>query len=79
VEDGRTTVESILTKSEVLAHFRGARTVMVGDGANDAEILREASVGVACALTRPVPRVVMEVADYMVADEEGLCRLLSRL
>lgn len=79
VEQGRVHVGQILRKESVLTHFSGARTVMVGDGANDAQIISQATVGIASAVVHDVPRVVLEVADFVAMDEEVLCRTLSRL
>lgn len=79
VEDGRVEVAQILRKESVLTHFAGIRTVMVGDGANDAQIISQATVGIANAVVHDVPPVVLEVADFVVMDEEVLCRTLSRL
>jgi HAD superfamily phosphoserine phosphatase-like hydrolase len=69
----------ILEKASVLAEFAGFRTVMVGDGANDAQIVRDADFGIASQLVHVVPEVLVESADCIVNDEEALCRVLSRL
>ncbi len=72
-------VAEILRKESVLQQFPDKRIIAIGDGANDAQLLAESHIGVACALVHSVPRVVLEVADYVVLREEELCRTLSRL
>lgn len=79
VEGGRTSVERILYKETVLERFRGRRTVAVGDGANDAQLIADADVGIGAALLHDPPPVVLEVADWLVMEEAPLCRTLSRL
>lgn len=69
----------ILEKASVLSKFSGLRTVMTGDGANDAEIVRAADFGIAAQLVHSAPEVLVESADCVVNSEEGLCRVLSRL
>jgi phosphoserine phosphatase len=75
----RLATDGILEKSTVLADFVGVRTVMVGDGANDAQIIRDADYGIASQLIHAAPEVVLESADCIVNSEEALCRVLSRL
>jgi phosphoserine phosphatase len=77
--DGRVSVAEVLRKETVMADFEGVRTVMVGDGANDARLMGRATVGVACSLVHDAADEVREVADYVALDEESLCVILSRL
>lgn len=77
--DGRVRLERILHKEEILTRFADNRTVMVGDGANDAAIMADADFAIAYSPRRPVPTVLAEVADVILHQEEALCRTLSQL
>jgi HAD superfamily phosphoserine phosphatase-like hydrolase len=79
--DGRVGIapNGILDKVTVLKDFTGRRTTMVGDGANDAGIVRESDFGIAAQLVHTVPALLLASADCVVNDEGALCRILSRL
>lgn len=78
-ENGKLVVSSILHKASVLSDFEDYITCFVGDGANDAEIMRNADIAIACSLIHPASSMLLEVADFVVMKETTLCRILSRL
>jgi HAD superfamily phosphoserine phosphatase-like hydrolase len=78
--DGRVTgVAQILSKDDALGRFPGRRRIAVGDGANDAAMIRGAEIGIAWCGVHAAAEPVIEVADYAFAREETLCRFLRRL
>ena len=57
----------------------GEKVVFIGDGNNDVEAMRLADVSIASGLTHMPAKSVLSVADYVVFNEEGLCRQLNQL
>jgi len=71
----------ILKKEEVVSSYQktGHRVVFVGEGNNDMEAMRIADLSVAAGLTHYPAKSVLTVADYLVFNEDALCRLLNQL
>lgn len=71
----------ILRKEDVVKSLkeRGETVVFIGEGNNDGEAMRLADVSIASALTHAPAESVRSVADYLVAEEKALCRLLNQL
>lgn len=79
VADGKVAgIASILSKDVALAHFGSRPRIAVGDGANDAAMIRGAEIGIAWCGVHAAAEPVLEVADYAFAREETLCRFLRR-
>lgn len=72
-------ITNTLRKESILDNFLGNRTVMIGEGANDARIMEMCDVGIATELTHKVSTLLWEHADYLVGEEKALCQLLTRL
>jgi phosphoserine phosphatase len=81
VQGGRVGIapRGIIDKPTVLRNFSNNATTMVGDGANDAGIIRESDFGIAAQLVHGVPDLLISSADCVVNEEVALCRILSRL
>lgn len=71
----------ILKKENIVERFKnaGERVVFVGDSNNDMEAMRLADVSIASGLAHYPAKSVLTVADYLIFDEEALCRQLNRL
>lgn len=72
---------SILRKENVVNRYKseGHKVVFIGDGNNDVEAMRCADIAIASGLTHEPAMSVLSVADYLIYDEETLCRQLNRL
>lgn len=79
VRDGKVVgIRQIINKSVAMTATRPQFSIAIGDGANDAAMVRHADVGIAwCGLHRAA-RPLLEVADYAFAREESLCRFLRQ-
>lgn len=69
-------IESILLKEEVVKKI-GGPVIAVGDGNNDAEMIKQADVGIGFGGVRPIAVSVKQNADYEAYSEEELCELLK--
>ncbi len=55
------------------------KTVAIGDGNNDVELLKQASISIAYGGVHDPAPSLLEVAHYAVYSEERLCSLLKQL
>ena len=78
-DQGELLLDSILDKSEVVRLFDDCIVVAIGDGANDSEMLRDATVGIGFEGVHACPPKVRDSADQLVATEGDLCQLLKTL
>lgn len=71
----------ILKKETIVEKYKsqGEKVVFIGDGNNDVEAMRVANISIASGLTHYPAKSVLSVADYLVFDEEALCRQLNQL
>ena len=71
----------ILRKEDVVLHYKskGEKVVFIGDGNNDVEAMRIADISIASGLTHTPANSVLSCADYLIFDEEALCRQLNQL
>lgn len=79
VEDGRiVSVNSVADKEKITKQFV-VPIVAVGDGSNDAEMVRLAEVGIGFGGVRPVAYSLMCNATHVICDEHRLCTFLHTL
>lgn len=71
-------VEAVLDKAAVLRQL-SKPVVAVGDGSNDAEMIKLAEIGIGFGGVRPIAPSVLENAAHAVYDEAALCLLLESL
>ena len=71
-------VEYVLEKFHIANSF-SSPFIAIGEGHNDAEMIRNAQVGIAFGGVHMPASSVLECASHCVFEEESLCRLLKRL
>lgn len=71
----------ILRKENIVKLYkdRGEKVVFIGDGNNDSEAMRMADISIASGLTHYPAKSVLDTADYLIFDEDSLCRQLIQL
>lgn len=77
-DDYITSVNSVVNKEKIAKQFV-VPVVAVGDGSNDAEMVRLADVGIGYGGVRPVAYSLMCNATHVICDEHRLCSFLHML
>lgn len=72
------TISYLLNKDEIIPHFP-VPVIAVGNGSNDAGMLRQAKTGIAYGGSRRIAPLTQKNALYSVYDETQLCTLLTEL
>ncbi len=74
-------ITHILKKEDVVKKYKnsGNKVVFIGDGNNDMEAMRISDVSIACGLTHYPSKSILTITDYLVFEEESLCRQLNQL
>ena len=74
-------ITGILKKENIVKKYKsnGEKVVFIGDGNNDVEAMRLADISIASGLTHNPANSVLSVANYLVFNEEALCRQLNQL
>ncbi len=82
VENNRVvSIKSILKKESVVQTFqgKGKKVIYVGDGNNDMEAMRLSDTVIAAGLTHYPSNSILPFSDYLIFNEEALCRQLNQL
>lgn len=77
-DDYIVSVNSVVDKEKIVKQFV-VPVVAVGDGSNDAEMVRLADVGIGYGGVRPVAYSLMCNATHAICDEHRLCSFLHTL
>lgn len=74
-------LKSILRKEDIVDQYKalGETVVFIGDGNNDLEAMRHANISIATGLTHNPAQSLLAICDYLVFNEQALCRQLMQL
>ena len=71
----------ILRKEQIVENYQqeGYKVVFIGDGNNDLEAMRVADIAISVGTTHYPSKSILPITDYLIFNEEALCRQLSQL
>lgn len=74
-------LKHILRKEQIVAQYQalGETVVFIGDGNNDLEAMRQANISIASGLTHHPAQSLLSICDYVIYNEQALCRQLRQL
>lgn len=81
-KDGKLSgLEKIIDKGEVIKGLRenGKSIISIGDGMGDVLMFQESDLSIAYGGVHEPIETLMKVSNYLVYDEDSLCRLLNTL
>ncbi|WP_234987244.1 HAD-IB family phosphatase [Bacillus sinesaloumensis] len=73
-----TKVTEVLEKGRIVKKFTG-KIVAIGEGHNDAEMIKEATIGLAYGGVHSPANSVLACASHAIYEEDELCRFLRQL
>ena len=80
-EDRVVKLKTILRKEQIVDQYKalGETVVFIGDGNNDLEAMRHANISIAVGLTHTPAQSLMAICDYVIFNENALCRQMRQL
>ncbi len=71
----------ILNKETIVKKYQdlGEKVIYIGDGNNDMEAMRIADVSIATGLTHLPAKSILPFSNYLIFNENALCRQLNQL
>ena len=81
IDDKVVKLKKILRKEQIVDQYKalGETVVFIGDGNNDLEAMRHANISIATGLTHSPAQSLMAICDYVIYNENALCRQLKQL
>ena len=77
-DDKIVTIKDIINKKEICEKL-DKEFVAIGDGNNDAEMIKMAKIGIGCGLVREIAPAVKENCTYAIYDEKTMVKFLRTL
>lgn len=74
-------IKTILRKEQIVDQYKalGETVVFIGDGNNDLEAMRHANISIAAGLTHNPAQSLLSICDYVIFNENALCRQMRQL